>query len=351
MKILIIALSGIGDALMFTPALQQIKKHIPTSIIDALVMYKGVEDIYSRTGLINKVYYHDFLNSSPFSSLRFVLSFRKKYEISLNVYPSNRIEYNVIQFLIGAKKRGGVNYKRMNFRNLSFLNTHKINEDDNRHNVVHNLMMVQNVFNFSDEELPDLLFPLSEEDNDAAPESIPDFYKKTNKKIIGFHPGCSTLKNHEKRRWEPEKFIQLAKNLINDYNSVVLVLGGPDENELKEKIVNEVNSEFCSSVNTKNLAQSAAVIKQCDLFITNDSSLMHIAAAMKRKTIALIGPTNESYIHPWNTEYKIVSLRLDCSPCFFYSPKPLSCSREDVKFKCIKELQVENVLSEVKKMI
>ncbi|HUX60921.1 MAG TPA: glycosyltransferase family 9 protein, partial [Ignavibacteriaceae bacterium] len=73
----------------------------------------------------------------------------------------------------------------------------------------------------------------------------------------------------------------------------------------------------------------------------------HIASALERKVVAIIGPTNTSYIHPWKTKYKIASLNLECSPCFFYSPKPLLCKRTDLKYKCIKELEVDSLYHEV----
>jgi len=92
-------------------------------------------------------------------------------------------------------------------------------------------------------------------------------------------------------------------------------------------------------------------MKQCNVFVTNDSSQMHIAAALGLKVVAMIGPTNQNYIRPWKTEHQIVSLNLDCAPCFFYSPRPLICNRTDVKFKCIKELTVDMVYSSVKKYL
>jgi heptosyltransferase-2 len=70
---------------------------------------------------------------------------------------------------------------------------------------------------------------------------------------------------------------------------------------------------------------------------------MHVAAALKLKVVSIIGPTNINYIHPWHTEYKTVSLQLECSPCFIYSPRPLICFRDDIKFKCIKELDADMV--------
>jgi len=86
-------------------------------------------------------------------------------------------------------------------------------------------------------------------------------------------------------------------------------------------------------------------MKRCNVFVTNDSSLMHIASAMQLKVVAVIGPTNTNYIYPWKTNHRVASLQLDCAPCFFYSPKPLSCKRDDIQFKCIRELEVEKVFS------
>jgi heptosyltransferase-2 len=78
---------------------------------------------------------------------------------------------------------------------------------------------------------------------------------------------------------------------------------------------------------------------------------MHVASAMKLKVAAIIGPTNQNYIHPWKTEHRIISLNLECAPCFYYSPRPLICTRTDVKYKCIKELSVEIVYKSVEELL
>ena len=78
---------------------------------------------------------------------------------------------------------------------------------------------------------------------------------------------------------------------------------------------------------------------------------MHVASALQLNVVAILGPTNPNYIHPWETKHNIVRLNLDCSPCFVYSPRPLICFRDDVKFKCIKELTVEMVFASVQKFI
>ncbi len=347
MKILVIALSGIGDALMFTPALKILRKELPDAQIDTLAMFGGVKEMLERNENVNRVLYFDFLNKKTTDSIKFVFSIRKKYDASINVYPSNRKAYNIIQFLIGAKKRAAVNYLRRNLRETGFLNNITITEDDSLHNVRTNLNLAAHLLNKEISEEPDLYFPLSADDENYASEFLNKKNIKEDDFVVGFHAGCATLKNHINRRWAPEKFASLGKKLINKHDAKILLFGGPEEFELKENIKKEINSGNVFTVISDSLPQSAALVKRCNIFVTNDSGMMHIASAMKRKIVAIIGPTNINYIHPWNTEYKIVSLNLDCAPCFYYSPRPLICSRSDVQFKCVKELEVEKVYTAV----
>lgn len=351
MKILIIALSGIGDALMFTPALKLLKKNLPEAQIDALVMIKGAEDIYSSNHNISQVYYLDFLKVGKLKSLKFVGGLRNKYDVSINVYPSNRKEYNSINFLIGAKQRVGVRYLRRNKQNFGFLNNLTIPEDDSVHNVQTNIKLCEALTGKNFDEEPPLEFYLTADEENLSKQFYADHSIKDDELVIGFHPGCAIQKNHIKRRWEPEKFTELGKKLITEQNAKILLFGGPEERELKENIFAQINSRDAIIVNSASLRESAAIMKRCNLFVTNDSSQMHIAAALQLKVVAIIGPTNKNYIYPWKTEHEIASLNLDCSPCFFYSPKPLICTRDDVKFKCIKELKVDMVYSAVVQFI
>lgn len=351
MRILIIALSGIGDALMFTPALIKLRENYPSAQIDALVMYKGVKEIYERLPQITHIRYWDFLSKNKISSLIFVFSLRKKYDITINVYPSNRKEYNIINFLIGAKKRLAVKYLRKDFQNFGFLNNYRTEENDDLHNVEENIKLCELITERKYDEIPKLILNFRKEDIEWGIKFLEQNKIKDDDLIIGFHPGCSVLKNHEKRRWETEKFAELGNKLIANHNAKILVFGGPEEKHLKDNLLKKINSHSAIKVETNSLIHTAAVMKRCNIFITNDSSLMHIAAALSLNIVAIIGPTNKNYIHPWKTNYKIASLELECSPCFYYSPKPLTCHRSDLKFKCIKELSVDLVYNKVKEFL
>lgn len=345
MKILAIALSGIGDALLFSPAVKVLREKYPDSSIDVLAMYRGVKDIYSRVSQIDRVIYHDFLHRNNFANLFFVLGLRNKYDVTFSVYPSNRWHYTLISFLIGAPIRLGVRYNHKDLQNLGFLNNRSINENLGLHNVEENLKLVELLTNEKISNAPSLILNLSPEDYSYAENFLIKNGINQDQLVIGFHPGCSTLKNHINRRWSPDKFAALARKLIDELDARVLLFGGPDEQKLKEGILNRIQSQNAINVITENLAQTAAIMKKTKVFVTNDSSLMHVAAALQLKVVAIIGPTNENFIRPWKTEHQIASLNLDCSPCFFYSPKPLTCSRSDVEYKCVVDLD-ENLVYE-----
>ena len=351
MKILVIALSGIGDALIFSPALKLMRKALPDAQIDLLTMLKGVQDIYSGNPDINKIHFFNFMNEGYLKSLSYALNMRGKYDATINVYPANRREYNIISFLLGAKKRAAVNYLRKDFQNLGWLNNVTIKENDSLHNAQTNIRLIEKLINKKFDEEPPFELYLNSDDEKAAANFLQQKNISGKDLVIGYHPGTAVLKNQIKRRWEPEKFAELGKRLIEKHNAKIMIFGGPTENELKASIISMIDSPSAISVSDLSLTESAALMKRCSVFITNDSSLMHVASALKLNVVAIIGPTNPNYIHPWKTNHKIVTLSLDCAPCFIYSPRPLICFRDDVKFKCIKELNVDMVYNEVLKFI
>jgi heptosyltransferase-2 len=198
MKILILALSGIGDALMFTPALKLLKENLPDSQTDVLVMFKGVKDIFERNENIDNVLYYDFIHAGVKKSLSYLMNLRSRYEVTINVYPSNRREYNVFSFIIGAKKRTAVRYLHRDFINLGFLNNFTIRENDNLHNVEENLKLAEKVIGKVSDKKSQLEFFVTKDDLEYGDEYLRKINISENQLVIGFHPGCAVFKNHIK---------------------------------------------------------------------------------------------------------------------------------------------------------
>ncbi|HEY3250013.1 MAG TPA: glycosyltransferase family 9 protein [Ignavibacteria bacterium] len=350
MKILINALSGIGDAVMFFPALALLKKHRPDAQIDMLAMFSQVRDIFSNSPLLNKIYHIDFLHQSKFKSLQEVMAIRSnKYDYSINVYPSNRWEYNVLQRILGAKRRLATKYLNYSRRELDFLNTDLAHEVKDRHNVMQNFDLIKFIAPESNEqELGPYAVLIKKEDEEWANNFI-----KKNKlnasMLIGFHAGSQTFKRHINKRWAAGKYTELAKKLALDYGAKTLLFG--TEMDVNNKIHNNA-AEVTLIPETKNITESIALMKHCSLFVTNDTALMHIAAALQIPTIAIFAYTNYKELYPWKNKHIIVRRELACSPCFFNSPRPVQCIYiEDEEFKCIKEIELDEVCKACRKLI
>lgn len=355
-KIIVLGLSGIGDALMFTPALTLLRKRYESAQIDLLTMYKGVEELFSANGDLDRILYQDFLHANPFSSLRCLLNLRKRhYDISINVYPSNRWHYNAISAVIGAKKRLGHDYNHANARSLNFLNNLRVHEDDRKHNVEENLRLVELLEGTAGSETTDgmpltMKVGVSDQDKEWAKAWVEENLGPERPRIVGFHSGSSSMKNHERRRWAPEKFAQLGTTLIARSGAVVLLFGGPQEYELN-RFINRLMEGKAFCVEAPSLMKSVALMKHCSVFVSNDSGLMHIAAGLQIPTVAIFAYTNPNYVYPWKTSSIVVRRDLECSPCFFYSPRPARCKWTEDRFRCITHIEVDEVYTAVGKLI
>lgn len=350
MRILINALSGIGDVLMFTPSLKLLREKLPDSRIDALVMYKSVLQLFRDNPVINNVFFIDFFKQSKLKSLKEVFHLRKnKYDCGINIYPSNRLEYNILNYLLGAEKRLGHRYNHSNFFRFEFLNNVTLKEVSNRHNVLQNIDLIKTIVNIDDvKEYPNMEIYVDRNYDDRTKEWIKHI-NPDNKFLIGFHPGSATLKNHINKRWDKNKYIELGKKLIEKDNALILLFG--NEFELNEEIKKGIG-EYSVLASTDDFNDSLSRMKECKLFVSNDTAFMHSAAALQIPVVAIFGYTNHKELYPWNLKYIVIRKKLDCSPCFYNSPKPASCkwSGNDA-FKCIKLITVEEVYSSCKELL
>ena len=343
MKILIIALSGIGDALMFSPALRLLRQRYPDAQIDLLSMFRGVQELYERNQDINDVHHWDFLHRWPLSSLVFLLRLRRRrYDATISVYPQNRWPYNLISFIIGAGKRLGHDYQHVNTRSLNFLNNLRIHEEYRQHNVEQNAKLLEFMDVQLPEELPPLQITLKKEDQAEAIRWLQSQGIECSRKLVGFHAGSALFKKHIHKRWAPEKFAALGHKLMSERGAVVLLFGGPEEYTLNENI-NRLMEGRGLVVKVPSLSTGAALIERCNVMVCNDAGLMHVASALHVPVISIFAYTNPLGLYPWKTPHRVVRHDLECSPCFYYSPRPVQCIWKEDQFRCITHIEVEEV--------
>ena len=341
MKILINALSGNGDALMYSPCINLLKKKMPDCEIHLLAMFRSVMEMYETSPYIDKIFFIDFLNQGKVRSFKDVMNLRKNnYDYTINIYPSNRLEYNGLNYLLGKNKRLGIHYLHTNIFRGEFLNTDLVDEAKDIHNVMQNVNLTRKIIDINEDEVPGLEIFFTDEMKTKCEKWVKEINPE-NKKLVGFHCGSSTLKNHIHKRWDRYKFVLLAKELTKNKDVKILLFG----NEIAlNNDINKMTGDICTIASTSDYMDSMVRMARCSLFVSNDTAFMHSSAAFKLPVVCIFGYTNYKELYPWKSPHKIIRRDIDCSPCFYNSPKPVKCKwKGDKYFQCIRKISFEEV--------
>lgn len=342
MKIIMMPMYGIGDVLMSTPALRNIKE-VLNAHITYLHMYKTTRDILIGNPYVDESFYFPFLEASRIEGLKFLLKFRKKYDVSINFYPSNRKDYNLASFVIGCPVRIGHRYVIRDIRELNFLKNKTVKEDDSLHNVEEDLRLLEFLGIKERKPYPMEIY-LKEEEKESGIRWLKD-NGLFGHELIGIHPGSSVFKEGIKKRWPHEKFTELLRRLNDAYPQFsYLLFGGKEEMSLRDSIRDASGlKEKVFTVNTNGIREAASIVRLCRLFITNDTGLMHLAASLQIPIVAIFaGHVRPGWLSPWKCRHRVVRLNLPCSPCYHYSPLPPIC-KTNTDYSCLRNIGVNEV--------
>lgn len=117
------------------------------------------------------------------------------------------------------------------------------------------------------------------------------------------------------KRWPEAYYAELAQRL-RERGYAIWLLGSPKDKEVADKIVALGNPQAVNLCGTTDLAEAIALIACADLVVSNDSGLMHIAAALDRPLLALFGSSSPQFTPPLSQHAQVLKRDLPCSPCF-----------------------------------
>ena len=168
--------------------------------------------------------------------------------------------------------------------------------------------------------------------------------------VIGLCPSA----RHATKIWPAERYAGLALGLIRERGAAILLLGADEDREPCDKVLREIRSG-ASDASVVNLAglltlsETAAALDRCALVVTNDSGLMHIAAARKRKVLAIFGSTvRQLGFFPFGTLSEVAEHpNLHCRPCSHIGLP--ACPKGH--FKCMLEIGVDPVLAAARRLL
>ncbi len=347
-RIVVFCLPGIGDAILFTPSLALLRRAFPAARITAVTMFRGSADLLATNPDIDDVSCFDFFHAGVLSSLRYIWQLRReRFDLSVLGFPANRLEYNILNALVGRHWRAGHHYAHQSRRNLSFLNNIAVHETGERHNVEENLALAEAICAHLGVEVPDidtrLRVHLPPTDLEYADRFLAARGLADSSPLIGLHTYSSTFKNMSRKCWDKDKFVALIRQVGETHPQArFLIFSGPSDGPINEHILKHAG-ERVTLVEEANLRVALGILRHCRLFVSNDSAIMHLAGALGVPVIALFGPTSWKRLHPWAAPHHIVRRDLPCMPCFYYSSRPLRCAA-NLDYACMRELGVQDVV-------
>jgi heptosyltransferase-2 len=311
-KIVIIQTAFLGDVILATPVISELKRIYPEAQIDFLVR-KGNESLLSNNPHLNAVHVLDKTEGKYKSIFKLIKHFKsEKYDLAINLHRFG--SSGLISVFSGATKIYG--FKKNPF---SFLYTKKFEHEigNGQHEVERNLSIIKE-FGAVSLKRPEL-YP-SEEDFDIASQIMnPPFYCMAPASVW-------FTKQLPKEKWI---------ELIDHYNEIgtVYILGGKGDQAFCDEIISKTQAKTSINLSGQlNLLESAALMSKAERNFVNDSGPLHIASAMNAPVTAFFCSTVKKFGFGPLSEDQIVREveNLDCRPCGLHGHK--SCPKGH--FKC-----------------
>jgi lipopolysaccharide heptosyltransferase II len=299
-RILVIKLRAIGDVLLSTPVLENLRTHFPTAAIDVLTE-KFAADVVRLNPSVDSVIAFDRKTESSIGLIRRVIAGR--YTIVLDLFCNPRTA--LLTFLSRAPVRAGFPFR---FRGYAY-NVKITPRGGEVHNVDFNLDALRALSIPVVTRQP--VFPLDHQAVQFAQEWFASAFGASADPVIGINAGGGWVT----KRWGVRQFAELADRVSDELTAHVAVFWGPGEENDALELQRSMKRASVLLPKTS-LQQSAACIGKCAYFISNDSGPMHIAAALGVPTLGIYGPTNPLLQGPFGPRHEWVrNEALSCLCC------------------------------------
>jgi len=307
-KIMIRAANWVGDAIMTTPVIRAVRKNYPKATITVLAK-PWVIPVYENNPYVDKILVYDSKgrHKMGFGTLTLVRDL-KEYQFDLAILMQNAFEAGLISFLSGIKERVGYN---TDARGLLLNRSIKLNPALKKGHLIDYYIGILKGASLAEDGREMDLF-LCESDREFADNFLKNEKFDLSKPVIGINPGAT---GGTAKRWFPERYAQVCENLAKEFNVKILIFGGPQDNKLGEYIAGLSENSCINIAGTTSLGQAFSLIEKCSLFITNDSGLMHAAAALSINQAAVIGSTDYIATFASDENSTMVRVPVSCSPC------------------------------------
>jgi heptosyltransferase-2 len=329
-KILIVAPNWIGDALLAQPLFARLRQRLPATSIDALAP-GWTAPVLRRMQEIDEVI------DAPFGHGELRLGERRRLAGTLRaraydeaIVLPNTLKSALIPFLAGIPVRTGF---RGELRYGLLNRIHRLDEQALP-------LMAERYAQLAEEPDAPPTRPLADVrlriDEANLASTLGRLGLSKAKPVVAFCPGAEY---GPAKRWPARYFAELAAKLAARGRGVWLFGSGKDR-EIGEEIVRLSDHAAVNLCGGTDLASAIDLLSLAEVVVSNDSGLMHVAAAVGRPVVALYGSSSPVHTPPLSRRARLVSIGIECSPCYAREC-PLG------HFKCMNDLSPDRVVREI----
>ncbi|MDD5045004.1 MAG: lipopolysaccharide heptosyltransferase II [Candidatus Omnitrophica bacterium] len=335
-KILVIKLSSLGDAILSTAAIRELRKKFPAPNYKIKVLAgKDSKDVFRNCPYIDGYTTYDYKDRDGGIKGLFKVAKELRRENFNGVidFQNNRRSH-LLSWLSMIPNRFGYDNRK-----LSFLLNYRVKDSGQPMDPVTHQFKVLNMLGVTIED-PYLEMWPSRQDEKAIADFLEKQWLKKDETLIGINLGASL--RWRTKVWPQEHLIELCVTLAKK-GFRVLFTGTEADLEKAETLAQSMKEArpiiACGKTTVNELA---CLIRRCSIFISGDSAPLHVAVAVGTPFIALFGPTDpKRHIAPFKKGI-ILQKNLDCGPC--YKPK---CKTGE----CMQQIRPGEVIAKIEELL
>ncbi len=328
-QILVRSPNWVGDAVMSLPVLSCLRRFFPGADI-AVLAARRVAGLFEAHPDVAEVITY------PYGRGKWQVLWGLRHRFDLALALPNSLESALGLWLVGVPVRVGYSADaRRTFLNLAVNGRRSL---AGLHTVYYYLGILKALGEFSTFAPPAL--HLQTRETAAASNLLAASGLTGSGPWVGLSPGAAY---GPAKRWPPERVAALGAALRRDCNARLVLLGGPDERPVADQIKAQLQDEVFDLVGRTDLRQALAVLSLLKLLVTNDSGLMHAAAALRTPLVAIFGSTDPRATGPFTSRAVVLHHPLDCGPCF-----KRTC---DLGYPCLHAITVDEVLAATRSLL
>ncbi|MGB4888362.1 MAG: lipopolysaccharide heptosyltransferase II [Nitrospira sp.] len=313
-RIVIRGPNWLGDAVMCEPALSQVRTLFPQAEITLLVK-PGIADLLAQHPEVNRTLVYDDRGRHAGLVGKWTLAaVLRRHRFDLAILFQNAFEAALISFLAGIPRRFGY---ATDGRTLLLTDPVTVPpRTAQRHQVEYYWDLLKPLGGHGPAPAPRLF--VTPDESALIAGRLADAGIGPSDPVIGVNPGSTY--GHAKR-WLPDRYAEVVNRAVTDMQGRsgarvgVAILGAKGEEPLGKAIADQIKTRtvVCSGQTT--VRELMALVKRCQLFLTNDTGPMHVAAAFKVPLVAVFGPTDWQTTSPFGVDAQLVRQPVSCAPC------------------------------------